>query len=46
MGKGKILKRGAGAPLKHPHIISQEQGDKGGEVDDTMLFSPDGVKSE
>jgi len=30
---GKILRRGAGAPLKHPHIISQEQGgSKGGEA--------------
>jgi len=26
-GKGKILKRGADAPLKHPHIINLEQGE-------------------
>jgi len=28
--RGKILKRGANAPLKHPHIISQEQGESKG----------------
>ncbi len=60
------MKRGANAPLKHSHIISQEQGeskgdfasltqptplsfegegDKGGEVDKTMLFHLNSVKS-
>jgi hypothetical protein len=27
-GKGKILKRGADAPLKHPHIFNPEQSTK------------------
>jgi len=32
-GKGKILKRGAVAPLRHPYIINPEQEEsKGGEA--------------
>jgi len=27
-GEGEILKRGTDAPLKHPHIINPEQGER------------------
>jgi len=38
-GRGKVLKRGADAPLKHPHIINPEQGElKRGEASLLILF--------